>query len=61
MGWPAVARIWWPMWLQNRQEVIDRILAEVDSAEAQLDREPGVGGRHSRTFAVTTDRSGRRS
>lgn len=36
MGWPAVARIWWPMWLQNRQEVIDRILSEVDLAEAKL-------------------------
>ena len=22
MGWPTVARIWWPMWLQNRDEVI---------------------------------------
>ena len=27
MGWPTVARIWWPMWLQNREEVVDRILA----------------------------------
>jgi hypothetical protein len=36
MGWPAVARIWWPMWLQNRQEVINHILAEVDHAEAEL-------------------------
>lgn len=37
MGWPTVARIWWPMWLQNRQDVIDRIVAEVDRAEAKLD------------------------
>ena len=37
MGWPTVARIWWPMWLQNRDEVIARILAEVDRAEADLD------------------------
>jgi len=36
MGWPTVARIWWPMWLQNRQEVIDRVLAEVERAEAAL-------------------------
>lgn len=43
MGWPAVVRIWWPMWLQNRQEVIDGILTAVDRAEANLDaraREP---------------------
>jgi len=43
MGWPAVVRIWWPMWLQNRQEVIDGVLAAVDQAEAKLDaraREP---------------------
>ncbi|KAA1419202.1 DUF4011 domain-containing protein [Nocardioides humilatus] len=37
MGWPTVARIWWPMWLQNRDEVIGRILAEVDRAEAALE------------------------
>ena len=37
MGWPTVARIWWPMWLQNREEVIGRILAEVDRAEAALE------------------------
>ncbi|QIX27212.1 DUF4011 domain-containing protein [Nocardioides sp. JQ2195] len=37
MGWPTVARIWWPMWLQNRDEVISRVLAEVDRAEATLD------------------------
>lgn len=37
MGWPTVARIWWPMWLQNRQEVIDGIVAAVDRAEAWLD------------------------
>jgi len=36
MGWPSVARIWWPMWLQNRQQVIDAMLAEVDRAEALL-------------------------
>jgi hypothetical protein len=36
MGWPTVARIWWPMWLQNREEVLGRILAEVDRAEAAL-------------------------
>ncbi|WP_148612643.1 AAA domain-containing protein [Nocardioides rubriscoriae] len=37
MGWPTVARIWWPMWLQNRDEVIARIVSEVDRAEAHLD------------------------
>lgn len=37
MGWPAVARVWWPMWLQNRDHVIDTILAAVESAEAALD------------------------
>lgn len=36
MGWPSVARIWWPMWLQNRQEVIDQILAEVERAEVAI-------------------------
>ncbi|WP_162259387.1 AAA domain-containing protein [Phycicoccus sp. Soil803] len=36
MGWPTVARIWWPMWLQNREEVLARILAEVDRAEIAL-------------------------
>ena len=39
MGWPMVARIWWPTWLQNRREVIDRVLAEVDRAEALLNGE----------------------
>jgi len=37
MRWPAVARIWWPMWIQNRDEVVARILAEVDRAEAEMD------------------------
>lgn len=37
MGWPRVARIWWPMWLQNREEVLNRVLAEVDRAEELLD------------------------
>lgn len=36
MRWPAVARIWWPMWLQNRQEVVDRIVAQVDAVELAL-------------------------
>jgi len=38
MGWPKVARIWWPMWLQNRDEVIERVLEEVEEAERGLDR-----------------------
>ncbi|GAA2535843.1 DUF3320 domain-containing protein [Microbacterium mitrae] len=33
MGWPAVARIWWPMWLQNRDLVVAQILSQVDEAE----------------------------
>lgn len=37
MGWPTVARIWWPMWLQNRDEVIRQVLAAVDAAESALD------------------------
>lgn len=40
MGWPTVARIWWPMWLQNRDEVVARILSEVDRAEARLQGKP---------------------
>ncbi|MDO8147497.1 DUF4011 domain-containing protein [Isoptericola sp. b515] len=41
MGWPSVARVWWPMWLQNRDEVITRILAEVEAAETALaDEQP---------------------
>lgn len=40
MGWPKVARIWWPMWLQNRDEVIQRVLDEVSNAERRLDGEP---------------------
>jgi hypothetical protein len=40
MGWPTVARIWWPMWLQNRQDVINAILAEVDRAESALNGTP---------------------
>ncbi|MGE3326375.1 MAG: AAA domain-containing protein [Acidimicrobiia bacterium] len=40
MGWPKVARIWWPMWLQNREEVVSQILREVDDAEAGLAGEP---------------------
>ncbi|GAB07127.1 hypothetical protein GOAMR_62_00320 [Gordonia amarae NBRC 15530] len=37
MGWPHVARIWWPMWLQNRDLVIEQIRAAVDAAEAGFD------------------------
>lgn len=43
MGWPTVARVWWPMWLQNREEVVSRLLAEVDRADSALaDRAPTV-------------------
>lgn len=41
MGWPAVARIWWPMWMQNRETVVAQILEQMDAAEEAL-REPGV-------------------
>ncbi|WP_100350241.1 AAA domain-containing protein [Luteimicrobium subarcticum] len=37
MGWPAVARIWWPMWLQNRDEVVQHVLAEFERAAASLE------------------------
>ena len=34
MGWPVVARIWWPMWMQNRDLVVTQILEAVAAAEA---------------------------
>ncbi|UFU01870.1 AAA domain-containing protein [Ruania suaedae] len=37
MGWPSIARIWWPMWLQNRDEVVASILSEMERAEQILD------------------------
>ncbi|WP_156518267.1 AAA domain-containing protein [Microbacterium aurantiacum] len=40
MGWPSVARVWWPMWLQNRDEVIARLLEEFDAADAALVERP---------------------
>jgi hypothetical protein len=33
MGWPAVARIWWPMWMQNRDLVVSQVLEQVAAAE----------------------------
>lgn len=36
MGWPAVARIWWPMWMQNRETVVAQILEQMDVAEEAL-------------------------
>ena len=42
MGWPKVARIWWPMWLQNRELVIEEIHTAADEAEAELDRRAPV-------------------
>jgi len=44
MGWPAVARIWWPMWMQNRNEVVARILAEVDRVEAAMEIDAPLAG-----------------
>jgi hypothetical protein len=37
MGWPSVARIWWPMWLQNRERAIDELMEEFEVAEELLD------------------------
>lgn len=37
MGWPAVARIWWPMWMQNRETVVTQILEQMDAAEEAFD------------------------
>ncbi|MFG6491274.1 DUF4011 domain-containing protein [Microbacterium sp. P03] len=34
MGWPAVARIWWPMWMQNRDLVVSQVLEQVAAAES---------------------------
>lgn len=42
MGWPRVARVWWPMWLQNREEVVSQILREVSDAEATLAAGPAL-------------------
>lgn len=47
MGWPAVARVWWPMWIENRDRAVQDLLAEFASACAAL----GI--------AVAGDRSGR--
>jgi hypothetical protein len=33
MGWPVVVRIWWPMWMQNRETVVAQILEQMDAAE----------------------------
>jgi hypothetical protein len=32
MGWPRVARVWWPMWVQNQDEALTSLLAEFDAA-----------------------------
>lgn len=37
MGWPSVARVWWPMWLQNRQDAIESLLRTFEDAAAVLD------------------------
>lgn len=36
MGWPRVARIWWPMWIQNREQALESIRSEVELAESLL-------------------------
>ncbi|MBV0895966.1 AAA domain-containing protein [Microbacterium sp. NC79] len=40
MGWPRIARIWWPMWQQNQELVITKILEEMDAAEASAQLPP---------------------
>ena len=37
MGWPSVARIWWPMWQQNQDRAIEDLIAEFEAAEEVLD------------------------
>lgn len=39
MGWPAVARVWWPMWQQNREQVMATLLEEVSRAEVRFSGE----------------------
>lgn len=36
MGWPRVARVWWPMWVQNREMTIEALLAEFEQARQAL-------------------------
>lgn len=46
MGWPRVARVWWPMWVQNRELAIEALLSEFEQALATLsapDDEAGGG------------------
>ncbi|MFB8146646.1 DUF4011 domain-containing protein [Microbacterium sp. NPDC056003] len=40
MGWPAVARIWWPMWMQNRETVVAQMLEQMDAAEEAVTPDP---------------------
>ncbi len=37
MGWPSVARVWWPMWLLNRDTAIAQVLEAFEQARARLD------------------------
>lgn len=37
MGWPRVARLWWPMWVQNREEAVSALLDEFHTVRAALD------------------------
>ncbi|MFW6773182.1 DUF4011 domain-containing protein [Nocardioides sp. CPCC 205120] len=36
MGWPTVLRVWWPMWLQNRQQVVDELVRQVATVEESV-------------------------
>ena len=43
MGWPSVARIWWPMWLLNREAAIAQVLEAFDQAQTRLDEKDRKG------------------
>ena len=44
MGWPRVARVWWPMWVQNRELAIEALLSEFEQALAALSVSNGEAG-----------------
>lgn len=48
MGWPRVARLWWPMWVQNREEAVSAVLDEYRVALAALDGRAGPERDHAR-------------
>nr|WP_246376478.1 DUF4011 domain-containing protein [Conyzicola lurida] len=36
MKWPGVSRVWMPDWLENRADVVDRLVAQTDEARENL-------------------------